>query len=414
MQLPSIVKSSVVKLGGLRAQLILEGHDLGSNIRDVLSVRVGTTECEVTGIIQGSWPNFVPTLTAHCQLGAPGWLRGTPSVSTASAGVGEASSPVDDVFLGPMNSNATWPSDLEQAFEQLNSTAFRSYVDFCEALGSVVNAARSDAVLLLSLRIRAARLPNAEWTSLCLSTNDLGHDLGSVKQWTSSLQQGARSLRAVIGGMTLTLEPDMVVRMLPTLLESMDLLMERKQVAYTLTHTRRWLHGLRKETARNEASPSIRGVCTWAQRSRQAGVMAKALLVELNWMREAFLPLQDAFDDIKTGVDELTLQGNATLRLKETIREEYANLSAAFDGLPHSQIVDAGTRLARLGAVNFTQLSPWLERIFYMLNSSLSGHLDSLDVELPILHSLITSKDPRDTLSDLHSLIVPKSDVRCP
>ena len=52
-RLPSIVTSSVEKLGGHRAQLTLEGHDLGYNIRDVLSVRVGTTECEVTGIIQG-------------------------------------------------------------------------------------------------------------------------------------------------------------------------------------------------------------------------------------------------------------------------------------------------------------------------------------------------------------------------
>ena len=50
-RLPSITSSQAQPLGGLRALLTLEGHDLGVSTRDVVDVRIGSTVCDVSGLV---------------------------------------------------------------------------------------------------------------------------------------------------------------------------------------------------------------------------------------------------------------------------------------------------------------------------------------------------------------------------
>ena len=59
------------------------GRDLGDDIEDVLSIRVGTVDCTAIG-----HENNGTLLSATCEPSEPQWVRGYVNVETALGGAG--------------------------------------------------------------------------------------------------------------------------------------------------------------------------------------------------------------------------------------------------------------------------------------------------------------------------------------
>ena len=85
LQPPTITHASLTPNPEGGALLSLAGRDLGDDIEDVLSIRVGTVDCTAIG-----HENNGTLLSATCEPSEPQWVRGYVNVETALGGAGQS------------------------------------------------------------------------------------------------------------------------------------------------------------------------------------------------------------------------------------------------------------------------------------------------------------------------------------
>ena len=323
--------SGTLSWGEMSASLTLEGYDFGHTAIDVLSVSVGTHDCTVTQWSAGlpEW-NRPATIVAQCALTSPGWLRGLPSVVTASAGRGKGAQQVA-AFL-----NATSTPDATAA----------------SPLQDVASGVRGD---MLALGATVASVIEG-WGAM-----------------VTALGEGD--------------PPTVVTSLLPEVLHTLDAVALHEPSVTLVREGLARMASLQGEGSMTFAS-TVASASEWSEVTREAANRARVRLAEVEWFSEPLTALLQEIRQIADSVELLEGAYNSTLARTNALRASYARLRSAIEILPFDKLDQASKMVSSapepvpvgssLGHVDLAELSTFLDVLSSYISTTLPTHLEPL------------------------------------